>query len=89
MITREYGIGQVGLQLGHRHGSKVTEESYVERELLVPDSTAALERFAGEHPTAGKVRDDSEIAPVPGDADVARNDESPGSWPAEAFILCG
>ncbi|MFI6212539.1 hypothetical protein ACIBCD_11105 [Nocardia brasiliensis] len=57
VITHEYGVGQAGLQLGHRRGSKVTEEHYVERDLLVPDSSAALERFAGDHPTAGKVRD--------------------------------
>ncbi|MGX1772005.1 hypothetical protein ACWIGW_07800 [Nocardia brasiliensis] len=71
VITREYGIGQAGLQLGHRRGSKVTEEHYVERELLVPDSSAALERFAGEHPTVGKVRDDRDTDAVPDRAEAS------------------
>ncbi|MFF3226064.1 hypothetical protein ACFYV7_24920 [Nocardia suismassiliense] len=53
VITREYGIGQAGLQPRHRRGSMVTEEHYVEREWLVPDSSAALARFAGERRTAG------------------------------------
>ncbi|MFB8282765.1 hypothetical protein [Nocardia colli] len=37
----------------------------MERELLVPDSSAALERFAGEPQTVGKVWEEGETAVVP------------------------
>lgn len=47
VISKEYGPERAGLQLAHRPGSKVTEVSYIERSVLVPDSTPTLERFAG------------------------------------------
>ncbi|MFD3594251.1 tyrosine-type recombinase/integrase [Nocardia sp. NPDC058640] len=47
IIDAEYGADQAGRQLGHRKGSKITEMHYIDRPVLAPDSTPALERFNG------------------------------------------
>lgn len=47
VIAQEYGSEQAARQLGHRKGSKVTELHYIDRPVLAPDSTPALERFVG------------------------------------------
>ncbi|TDP29740.1 tyrosine-type recombinase/integrase [Nocardia ignorata] len=48
IIAEEYGVDHARRQLGHRKGSKVTEQHYVDQPTLAPDSTPALERFRGE-----------------------------------------
>lgn len=47
VIAAEYGADRAGAQLGHREGSKVTALHYIDRSRLAPDSTPALEAFAG------------------------------------------
>ncbi|NKY60806.1 tyrosine-type recombinase/integrase [Nocardia flavorosea] len=46
VIADEYGHERAGAQLGHTPGSKVTQLSYIQRALLVADSTPALDRFS-------------------------------------------
>lgn len=48
LIAEEYDPAQAGLQLGHRVGSKVTEEYYIAKKQLAPDSTPALDKFVGD-----------------------------------------
>ncbi|WP_067885248.1 tyrosine-type recombinase/integrase [Nocardia vaccinii] len=48
LIAEEYDAAQAGLQLGHRVGSKVTEEYYIAKKQLAPDSTPALDKFIGD-----------------------------------------
>ncbi|GAB2713037.1 hypothetical protein GCM10027089_41230 [Nocardia thraciensis] len=60
VITLEYGIGRAGFATRspcRLEGHRAAQQHYVERDVLVPDSSAALERFAGERSTVGNDRD--------------------------------
>ena len=48
LIAEEYDPAQAGLQLGHKPVSKVTEEYYIAKKQLAPDSTPALDKFVGD-----------------------------------------